>query len=180
MKCDPEAAPGIIRRTAESNAFGMSLQSIYGETITEDGVLVFKTSGYESLEASLGSNSFVVTMLAIDVNRIFVTVRRAENGSSEAVETDVVLVAPLDHSLSLNYKVSTGISIGLGTAGLVISGLLLAFPPLAAWAAAAGISGAIGLGTRSLYRWSYRRYLRKGREALDGFIAAVQTAVRTG
>ncbi len=178
MKCPASTAPGLIRRTAESKSYAMTMESIFGDDMIRDGVMVFRTTGYESIEANLGTNPFVTRMLTLDINRILITVRPPAGEADN--ECDVVIVAPMDHSLALNYKVSLGLAAGFSAVVLVAGGLLFPFPALAAWAGAAGASG-LGLwGSRALYRISYRRAVKKGREALQGFVAAIQTAAHTG
>jgi hypothetical protein len=176
VKARPEDTPGIIRRASEAKPYLLTLESTFGDDLTVDGVMVFRTVGYENADAFIGTNNFVLRMLTLDVKKLFFTVRPAEGNVQLS---NVVMVAPLDYSLSLNYKVDTGLSLSLGGIALVLGGLLLPFPPLAAWAAGAGMAGAGSWLTRVAYRASYRRSLRKGREAMEDLINAIRTEAMT-
>jgi hypothetical protein len=176
-----------LQRVLPRPPFGLVIRRVEGPDPRRGGVLVFEVP-----YAPPGSNGLTMTGPTVDIRHYadFREVRvrlRAIEPAGEVERTEIEVTASRTHARRVNYWVGQtfGGLVGMGGAifgSLVTAGLLAVGGPVEALAML-GVGGTVGiggmLGTGRLWRRVYRWGQKKGEDALERILDAIDLDMRT-
>jgi hypothetical protein len=157
-----------------ANPYYLNLIETVGEPAA-GGVMIFDIT-----RRGEGTTTFSWDMMFSDIKQVLIRLEPAEDRPGA---TDVLLMASLNHSRRINLGVAGAATTAAGAAGSAAGTAVgIGLLGLGALAALPAVAGAIG-GAALLsfgYRPVYRYGIRRGQNALEGMLRAVDLRLRTG